>query len=1327
MEKVAKPLKIEGTKSTEKQNKKFSIIGVGASAGGLEALKGFFDNVPDDFDHSFVVVQHLSPNHKSLMADLLTKNTKLPILEVSRKTVVKPSHIYLIPPKKNIFIKGGSLYLEDKPNTNELNLPIDLFFKSLAREKKEEAIVIILSGTGSDGTSGAGVVKENGGLIMVQNPIQAKFDSMPQNAINTRLVDYVLPVEQMAEELNRFIHQPVILGSLEDKIVRNESTLLQILNFVNTVTTLDFEYYKRPTLVRMIVRRMGVKNISSLENYKAFLIENPDEAEILVREFLVGVTNFFRDKQVWDILEQDIIPKLIASKGPLDTIKCWCVAVSSGQEAYSLAILLNEALQDRKLRNPVKIFATDIEINHLEDGSRGLYPESSVSGLSPKRLATNFTKKGESYQINANIRKMVIFSEHNVLKDPPFIKMDITTCRNMLIYMQPSAQSRTIDVLHYSLNLHGYMILGSSESISSHKHVFEEVHRKEKIYRNRRVSKTMGSNSYHSSGNLQNTFGAKAVSSDLRTNEKIAEAINENLDITTIIVDGSFNIVNAIGNLSNYITLPNRGFSMNFLKMIPDSFATILRHLVRKCEKSKGTERHLEAQLDLQDETMFVDVSVNEYLENTAGEGSNFMVIFKPVEKKKKKDPIASKKNLNEIDSLRITELESELDDTRQSLRNMIEEVETSNEELQATNEELLASNEELQSTNEELQSVNEELHTVNAELQQKIEDLNLLNADLDNLFKNADIDIIFLDEELNIRKFTPNVRKHFNIMESDIGRPLDHFTSSFSENNSISLIKDVRKVIKENISKEYEVQDKNKNWYIQKIVPFLDHNKKVEGAIINYINIQKVKLAQFEIEQKEAEMRTMFESAPDMFVSTNAEGIITNCNNEVLNVLGYDKQEEIIGKHLLDIHKKDNPEKFKRDFEKVAEGNILKNLNYTLLSKAGEAIPVRVSAKAIFNEDKSINAILGSWRDIRNVVEMENQIKDKNMAFEQVLESTMAGFWDWNILENTEYLSPSFKKMFGYEDDEMENTPEAWQKIVHPDDLENVFRCFEEHVESKGAVPYDNEVRYFHKSGRIVWVWCKGRVIEWGENGEPIRMVGSHVNITGLKNLTQSNKELERFAYIASHDLQEPLRTIEDFITLFKSDYGKTLDGEAQTYLNFIEEASARMGSLIKDILSYSKIGTTKDLVTVDLNELTDNVVQDLYLKIKNSGAKIKKKKLPKIKGFNLELHSLFLNLISNAIKFSKPNTVPRIEIGTMKTYKEGAHIYIKDNGIGIEEKNFANIFEVFKRLHNQEEYEGTGIGLAHCKKIVDLHNGKIWVDSDSDSGSTFHITLNL
>jgi len=879
--------------------------------------------------------------------------------------------------------------------------------------------------------------------------------------------------------------------------------------------------------------------------------------------------------------------------------------------------------------------------------------------------------------------------------------------------------------MHYSLNLNGYMVLGSSESISSHKHVFEEVYRKEKIYRNRRVSKTLGSSSYLSNGNTQN-FGPKTVRSETVSKQKIAEAINDNLGITTIIIDGSFNIVDAIGNLSNYITLPNRGFSMNLLKMIPDSFATILRHLVRKSEKSNSTERHNGVELALEDETVHVDVYVNAFLEDASGEESNYMVIFRTAEKQKAQK-ITSKTKPSELDGLRISQLESELDDTRQSLRNMIEEVETSNEELQATNEELLASNEELQSTNEELQSVNEELHTVNAELQQKIEDLNILNADLDNLFKSADIDIIFLDKQLNIRKFTPNVKRHFNIMESDIGRPLDHFTSSFSQQNAINLINDVKDVIRKNKGNQYEVQDKNNNWYIQKIVPFLDYNNETQGAIINYIDIQGVKSAQFELERNEAEMRSMFDNAPDMFVSTDKNGIITKCNNEVLRVLGYDSREEVIGRYLLDIHKRIDPEVFKKDFKKVVKGGVLSDLSYTLISKAGEEIPVRVNAKAIFNEDKSVNSILSSWRDIRQVMKMEDQIKDKNMAFEQVLESTMAGFWDWNIPENTEYLSPSFKKMFGYEDDEMENTPEAWQKIIHPDDLAKVFTCFEEHVASKGAVPYDNEVRYFHKSGRLVWVWCKGKVIEWGENDEPLRMVGSHVNITGLKNLSQSNKELERFAYIASHDLQEPLRTIEDFITLFKMEYSNTIDEEARTYLDFIEEASSRMGSLIKDILSYSKIGTKKDLAEVNLNELIDNVLKDLYLKIKKSGAKIKRQKLPKINGFNIELHSLFLNLISNALKFTKENTVPLIEIGTIKEYKEGVHIYIKDNGIGIDKKNFDNIFEVFKRLHNQEEFEGTGIGLAHCKKIVDLHEGKIWVESEQGKGSTFHITLNL
>ncbi|MUH37095.1 PAS domain S-box protein [Zobellia amurskyensis] len=1309
-------------------NNEFSIIGVGASAGGLEALKSFFDNLPTKFAHSFVVVQHLSPDYKSLMSELLAKNTDMPIIEVTEKTKIKPATVYLLTSKKNIFIKGDFLILEDKPTDRTLNLPIDLFFKSLAREKTNKAIAIILSGTGSDGTSGARDIKEFGGMVMVQTPEQAEFESMPQNAINTHLVDHILPTEQMGEELHRFVQHPAVYGSLEENILKDEETLVKILNFVNSQTKLDFEYYKRPTLVRMIARRIGIKRLASLKEYKDYLFERPEEAHFLVREFLVGVTSFFRDDLVWNILSNEIIPKIISDKKKDDTIKCWCVGVSSGEEAYSLAIIINEVLIKQNKKNLVKIFATDIEKNHLNDGSKGVYNESAIANISTKRLAENFIKKGDYYYVNESIRRMVIFSKHNVLKDPPFNKMDISFCRNMLIYLQPAAQNRTLDVLHYSLNLNGILVLGSSESLGRQKNAFSELHRKQKIYCNIRPAKILGLQPYNSNSTQKNAFGVKNLSHERNTRQLIVEALSDNLQLAAIVIDANFNIVDAFGDLSNYISLPNKGFSMNLLKMVPESVATVLSYSIRKVSSTSQKIKYENLNFSTGKEPIIVNMHVSAFQNPLNSNPPNFLVIIKPVNQQGTQSKLLSKGD-GLPENIRETELETELKETRESLKNMIEEVETSNEELQATNEELLASNEELQSTNEELQSVNEELHTVNTELQEKIEELALVNSDLDNLFKSTDIGTLFLDSDLRIRKFTPSVAKYFNLLENDINRPLEHFASTFHKNNYKHFITDIKSVIINGTSSQNEVKDAKGFWFLQKIVPFHDSMGNIAGATLSYIDINELKSA----EQNLKNQQLAIEQTTDSFWDLNIIDNTYYVSRSIADLLGYDEDEieettEFWSKLSHPDDLKSGAELMKKHLE--SQGKIPYAVETRYKHKLGHYVTLLIRGKLVEWTAEGIpKRMLGTTTDIsmlKKLPKLEQELLDKNIMFEQILEITMAGFWDWNIPEKTEYFSPTFKKMFGYEEDELENTPESWQKIIHPDDLPGVFDNFEKHVKSKGKIPYDNEVRYFHKDGGIVWVWCKGNVIEWNENDEPIRMVGSHINITNLKRLSQSNKELERFAYVASHDLQEPLRTIRDFVALFKEEYNNILDNNANTYLEFIEEASSRMGELVKVILAYSKIGNDTEKGIVDVNSIVKNVCKDLHIRIESTKTEIVVKDLPQITGHKTELHSLFLNLIGNSIKFVSKNKNPIIEIGTLPTDK-GHHIYIKDNGIGIDQKNQQQIFEVFKRLHNQEDYEGTGIGLAHCKKIVELHNGKIWVESEIGKGSTFHFNLNL
>ncbi len=1308
----------------------FQIVAIGASAGGLQALKEFFDNVPPDCLHSFVIVQHLSPDYKSLMGELISKNTVLPIYEISDNMKVEPGCVYLIPPKKNLTIMNGRLMLTNKPKGNELNLPIDIFFRSLAQDCKEKAIGIVLSGTGSDGTSGVRSIKEVGGMVMVQDPVQAKFDGMPQSAINTGLVDYVLPVEQLPAELINFIDHPSSNGQVEIHLEKDQASLNRILHHIRSITKLDFEHYKRPTLMRRIVRRISVNKLHNLGEYLDFVYENPKEAHILSREFLIGVTKFFRDYRAWEKLSVLTIPNLVKSKQDGELIKVWCVGSSTGEEAYSIAILLSEEIERQGKNLEIKVFATDLESKYLEIGSRGLYPESIIADVSPQRLHKYFARKGDEYQVAESLRRMVIFSQHNVLKDPPFNKMDIAICRNLLIYIQPESQRKIVGLLHYSLNLNGTLFLGSSETLGDYKSVMQEVDRTAKIYTNIKPARSIGMEPLNYP-DIQKISPVPSVKGPAKAKleNQMAELMNETvadeLGIAAVYIDKNYNILHAIGEFKKYIELPERGFSVNLLKMLPESISVSLGSAVRKALKQQKRILYKSMKVKKPNgETLSIDLLVNPFdishISNTGG----CLLLFIPKKMETGKTTVIEEATGSS--KIRIRELEEELKETRENLQMVVQEIETSNEELQATNEELLAANEELQSTNEELQSVNEELHTVNAELQQKIEDLGLLNADMDNLLQSTDIGTIFLDRELRIRKFTPAIRKHFSLREGDIHRPIQHFTSSFG--GGINIEDRANEVLETGKTHQREVQTHDGNWFLKRITPYFNSNNTIDGTVISFVDINELKASEALIKKSEEEFRGLYDNAPDMFLSIDSNGNITNCNKELVQKLEYQSSEEIIGKNILEIAPGFTQEELDHDMGELIKGNELRNLMRTVITKKRNKIPIRVNAKPFMKSNGDFDYVLASWRDISQLQFAEKALMDKNMAFEQVLEGTMAGYWDWMIQEGTEYLSTTFKQMFGYEDHEMENKPESWQEIIHPDDLPGVYEAFDKHVQTKGEFPYDNQVRYYHKDGSIVWVLCRGKVIVWDKDEKPVRMVGSHVDITPLKKIEEelfnSNRELEQFAYVASHDLQEPLRTIIDFVKLLGQEYKGKLDDEADTYIRFITEASERMGSLVKAVLDYSRIGNTKDRTAVDCNQLLENIKKDLTKAIKDSKAEIKVGKLPKIWGYEFELYSLFFNLLSNSIKFVAEGTRPKISLNAER--KDNFwHFKLEDNGIGIDKKNKDRIFDIFQRLHNIDSFEGMGIGLAQCKKIVQLHGGTIHVDSELGKGSIFNFSI--
>ncbi len=1196
-------------------NQESRLIAVGASAGGLEALKSFFEGIPASNKNSFIVLQHLSPDFKSMMGELLAKSTELVIEEIKENTEINPGTIYLIPTTSNLIIQNGRLQLVDKPKTQKLNLPIDMFLQSLAHFKEDQAIAVILSGTGSDGTRGIKTIKEKGGLVMVQDPTQAKFDGMPQSAIQTGLVDYVLKTEDMGEELQKYINAPVVLHFTDDDIQYDEVTLSKILTLIHETIDVDFTEYKHSTLARRVARRVNVCQCSSLSEYYNLLKAQPNEIPILAREFLIGVTKFFRDLPVWDIMEETVLPNIIAGKVNGEKLKIWDVACSTGEEAYSLAIYISEELERQNKNIEVKIFATDVSQEHLNIGGQGIYSESIVADIDSGLLQKYFITKNNGYQPIDRLRNMIIFSHHNIIKNPPFHNMDLVLCRNLLIYFQPSIQKRALNVLHYSLKENGYLVLGTSENVSSHSECFEVVDRKWKIFKNTSLRKRLNTEVLHSSPDNR---PKELVNSRRKTNSRsqvtnavqkvgneLSEAILEQFGGASVFIDSEFNILQAIGEFRKYASLPVAGFSINLLDMLSTELKHIIKASVKLAMKNNDKVIYQDAIYAHEGEKKSLDLIVKPFKHHNLDLEVNYVLTF--IEKELQLSHINPVEKVT-VDSRfqnYILELEEELRKTKEELQSTMMEVETSNEELQAANEELLASNEELQSTNEELQSVNEEINTVNAENIQKIDDLASLNADVNNLLESTDIGTIFLDSDLRIRKFTPAIKKHFNLIASDIGRPINHFNLNFGVNRSKTLLEKCTEVLETGKTSVKQIKSVDNINYLRRISVFKDSNDKSSGVVITFVNIESLEKAKKRVEVSEKRFKSFYEEDPIMHISVDPFTLnINQCNKHTLEKLGYDAKEEIIGKPIFDLYEDDAQVQVLKLNRLFKERGELVNVEQVMITKAGEKLPIILNSTLEIDDKDNVVAYRFTCVDISALKQAQEDLKEQKADLERV------------------------------------------------------------------------------------------------------------------------NKDLEQFVSICSHDLQEPLATIKFGSDILGKIYADKLDDKAKEYISYIDEASDRLANQIKGLLEHSRIGRDSKKVLVDSKELMEVVKYDLGKRLRETKGKVYIGKLPKLMAYEIELRLLFQNLLSNALKYIDKNRAPEIRVSA---YAEDDYwiFSFMDNGIGISEEDQRTIFTIFNRVRTKDKYEGTGVGLAHVEKIVQLHEGNVWVDSQLGVGSTFYVKI--
>lgn len=915
---IPKSSSIKKKKKTNKvstSDNSFFVVGIGASAGGLDALEKFFRNMPESSGMAFIVVTHLDPDHVSIMPELIQKSTKMKLFQAEDGMKIEPNHVYVAPANRDLAILHGIIQLIEPIEAHGFRLPIDFFFKSLSADLGEKAICIILSGMASDGTAGLKAVKSELGMVMVQEPKSAKFDGMPGSAIKTGLADYILPPEEMPEQLIKYTSQKA-KGFLFDSATDDgkiPDSFQKIFILLRTHTGHDFSLYKQNTIYRRIERRMSISQLDTLPNYIRLLQENPAEIESLFKELLIGVTNFFRDPESFEKLKT-VFLELVKSKPDNGQIRIWVPGCYTGEEAYSVAIILRECMDEVKKYFNVQIFATDIDSSAIEKARTGSF-SGIEADVDQERLSRFFTSEGNLFHIKKEIREMMVFAPQSIIKDPPFTKLDLISCRNLLIYLNTELQKKIIPLFHYSLLPNGILFLGSSETIGGFVDLFSMVDKKWKIYKRRdSIYSTQPFIEFPVSRSIRKTNEIVMEKNEIINVTQLAEKIIlQSYSPNCVIIAENGDIIYIHGRTGKYLELTNGAAKMNIFEMAREGLQQELPLLIRKVLSGKKSLTAEGIKVKNNGSSQLINLTVQFVKEPAVMKGS-LLIIFEDV--KPQKTILTSKKIHYEKKSEKIIkDLEHELKSTKENLRSTIEELETSNEELKSTNEEMQSTNEEMQSSNEELetskeelQSLNEELITVNTELQNKNDELSTINNDMKNLMDSINIPTIFLDNNLHIKRFTFHATKVVNLIPSDIGRPINHIVNNLKYDN---FFEDAKEVLRTLVFKEIELQSKDGLWYQMRILPYRTMNNVIEGVVITFSDINILKTSSEKINKLNREIQLAREYA-DSIVDTVRDSLLIL--NKDLKVISANRSfykmfntvsEKTVGKFIYELDNK--------------------------------------------------------------------------------------------------------------------------------------------------------------------------------------------------------------------------------------------------------------------------------------------------------------------------------------------------------------------------------------------------------------------------------------
>jgi two-component system, chemotaxis family, CheB/CheR fusion protein len=1004
------------------KNDEITIVGIGASAGGLKALEEFFESLPNNTGMAFVVITHLHPEHESHMAELLQRHTHMPVMQVTGLISAEKDHVYVIPPNQRLVMEDSQIDTAEFKEPRGQRAPIDFFFRSLARGHPN-CVGVILSGGGTDGAVGVKAIKEEGGLLMVQHPDEAEYNSMPNAAIATGLADVVLPVKELAARLVEFTRfTPALPSDAEELTDGQLEVIRRIIAHVHARTGHDFSQYKRSTLLRRIQRRMQIHGFATLEKYLDYLRQTPAEASALFNDILIGVTSFFRDRESWEQLSTHVIPQILEEKENSETVRTWTIGCSTGEEAYGLAILLFEAFDKLEIRPQIQVFASDLDENSIKYAREGLYPAAIEADVSTERLERFFTREGDHYRIGREVRDVVLFTHHSVLRDAPFSHVDLITCRNLLIYLEREIQNTVFDVFHYALRPGGYLFLGNSESAESSQELFQTVDKAHHIYRTKPwlrehphipiLPLSVGTRTYTE---LYSQPHAPRIHSTVEI-PRLSDEHYKALEVhapPSVLINEKYAILHVSETAGRYLIQPSGPITTDLLKLVRSELQLELRTaLFRVFEKDQAIlTPPIPVQFNGHPHRVILSVKPQSGATGRKQE-KQALVFFLEDEQDEPTFPAAQEQDESSKNAL-VRQLENEVRRLREQLQASIEEYESSSEELKASNEELQSINEEyrsateeLETSKEELQSVNEELQTVNNELKNKLEEISRSHNDLENLMSATEIATLFLDRELQIRHYTPGMRELFNIMPGDRGRPIKHLTHTLKYNQ---FFEDAENVLRTLVPIEREVQGEAGGWFLLRMRPYRTVEDRIDGVIFTFVEITRLKQAEEQLVELNATLEqrvlertqqldeanqkivqahdlfyTLFHANPIPTALTHAEDdIFINVNAEFLNYFNF-QRDMIIGRSAkefglglgLGLRQGSSSEPLTRQefIAHIKNQSRIENYEMELEHPSGEIRNVLASIQYINLEDR--DAFITTFIDITERVQAEEKIR---------------------------------------------------------------------------------------------------------------------------------------------------------------------------------------------------------------------------------------------------------------------------------------------------------------------------------------------------------------